>query len=273
MARSGPDPARGILILGTAVSSKVLNVATRISAAQPELSVVVGVPEVETWKFRGKDFEVLTLGEEKLPLDSLEIRREIAEGDFRTIVLPVGIPRESLLSAARLVWEMSDQQFSLLAAGCRLKWRGAIVVVLVLVSMLGWVPLSLIQRATFAVDGAGVVMGGLLARLWPVGRANSGSQEVCLVIPNLGTGGTQRQVVQFLKRAGPGPPMRLIALFDYNDRFADDLDGCGVEVEVLSRRCRQSRIGRVALRAFPNLTIMVALYRRLREERGGLPPR
>lgn len=267
MTPNGSDSVSEILILGTAISSKVADVASRISEARPDVSVVVGVPEVETWKFRAGEFEVLTLGEERLPLDSPDIRREIEERKFQTLVLPVGIPREPLLSAARFVWTMKDQRYDLSVAGIHFRSRTAIVMVLVLVSFFGWVPLSILQRVTFAVDGAGVVAGGLLARAWPFGKEANSSGEVCHVVPNLGTGGTQRQVVQYLMKAGPGPPLRLIALFDYNDRFVDDLDGVGVEVEVLSRRCRRSRVGRVMLRVFPNLTIMVALRSRLREIR------
>ena len=100
-----------ILVLGTAISSRVLQTADGIAARNPGSSIVVGVPEVETWKFAGSGYEVLVQGEEQLPFASAEMDRVIAERGFREIVLPVGIPRGSLMGAARWVWTTPNQDW------------------------------------------------------------------------------------------------------------------------------------------------------------------
>jgi len=253
-----------ILVLGTAISSRVLQTADGIAARNPGSSIVVGVPEVETWKFAGSGYEVLVQGEEQLPFASAEMDRVIAERGFREIVLPVGIPRGSLVDAARWVWTTPTQRCVLDGLMVRLRGRFAVATALMLVTVLGWLPLSLSQRASFAADGLGVVLGGLLARIWPRRNTRRDNGTVCHVVPDLGTGGTQRQVVEYLKRSGPGGPVRLLVLFDSGDRFLRELERSGIEPVILARGCRTSRLGRAAVRFLPNTTALIALTARLR---------
>ena len=135
-----------ILVLGTAISSRVLKIADKVADRNPGTSIVVGVPEVETWKFADSGYEVMVRGEEQLPFASVEMGRLIGERDFREIVLPVGIPRGSLMGAARWVWTTPDQDWLLDGPMVRLRARSAIAAALVLVTVLGWWPLSLCQR-------------------------------------------------------------------------------------------------------------------------------
>ncbi|MCK5439903.1 MAG: glycosyltransferase, partial [Gemmatimonadetes bacterium] len=248
-------------------SSRVLKIADKVADCNPGTSIVVGVPEVETWKFADSGYEVLVRGEEQLPFASVEMGRLIGERDFREIVLPVGIPRGSLMGAARWVWTTPDQDWLLDGPMVRLRARSAIAAALVLVTVLGWWPLSLCQRLSFAADGLGVVLGGLVARCWPRRTAHGAGGDVCHVIPSLGTGGTQRQVVEYLRRSGPGQPVHLIALFDSNDRFLRELERSGIEPVILARGCRTSRLGRAAVRFLPNTTALIALTARLRSSR------
>jgi glycosyltransferase involved in cell wall biosynthesis len=229
--------------------------------------VVVAVPEVETWKFADSGYEVLAQGEEQLPFASVEMDRLIGERDFREIVLPVGIPRGSLMGAARWVWTTPNQDWLLDGSVVRLRARSAIAAALVVVTVLGWWPLSLFQRLSFATDGLGVVLGGLVARYRPRRTARGTGGEVYHVVPNLGTGGTQRQVVEYLRRSGPGQPVHLIALFDSNDRFLRELERSGIEPVILARGCRTSRLGRAAVRFLPNTTALIALTARLRSSK------
>ncbi len=88
---------------------------------------------------------------------------------------------------------------------------------------------------------------------------------ICHVIPSLGTGGTQRQVIEYFKRAANGSPLFLIVLFDHNDRFLLDLEAAGLEFRILARLCRKGLFGRLAIRLLPNTTAMCVLTRYLRE--------
>jgi len=256
-----------ILVLGTAISSRVLKTSEGVAARNPGALVVVAVPEVETWKFADSGYEVLAQGEEQLPFASVEMDRLIGERDFREIVLPVGVPRGSLMGAARWVWTTPDQSWLLDGSVVRLRARSAIAAALVLVTVLGWWPLSLLQRLSYAADGLGVVLGGLVARCRPRQAARGAGGNVCHVIPSLGTGGTQRQVVEYLRRSGPGQPVHLIALFDSNDRFLRELEHSGINPVILARGCRTSRLGRAAVRFLPNTTALIALTARLRSSR------
>lgn len=269
-SRHGHDAGHAapeILVLGTAISSRVLETADRIAVRNPGAWIVVAVPEVETWKFAESGYEVLVQGEEQLPFASAEMDRLIGERDFREIVLPVGIPRGSLVGAARWVWTTPNQNWLLDGSVVRLRARSAIAAALMLVTVLGWLPLSLFQRLSYAADGLGVVLGGLVARCWPRRGAHVAGGDVCHVIPSLGTGGTQRQVVEYLRRVGPSPPVHLIALFDSNDRFLRELERSGIEPVILARGCRSSRLGRAAVRFLPNTTALIALAARLRSSR------
>ena len=253
-----------ILVLGTAISSRVLKTLERVAARNPGALVVVAVPEVETWKFADSGYEVLAQGEEQLPFASVEMDRLIGERDFREIVLPVGIPRGSLMGAARWVWTAPNQDWLLDGSVVRLRARSAIAAALVLVTVLGWWPLSLFQRLSYAADGLGVVLGGMVARYRPQRTAREAGGDVYHVVPSLGTGGTQRQVVEYLRRTGPGQPVHLIALFDSNDRFLRELEHSGIEPVILVRGCRTNRLGRAAVRFLPNTTALIALTARLR---------
>jgi glycosyltransferase involved in cell wall biosynthesis len=261
--------SREILILGTTISASVLSVAEKIATQRPELSVVVGVPEVETWKFDNTGFEVLVLGEEQLPFASSELHRVISNRGFLEIILPVGVPRGSLSGVAGFLRSMPDQRCTLHCCGLNMTWRPIIEVILALVTLFVWIPFGIIQRLSFAVDGLGVIVGGLVARIRSRREVDGCQETICHVIPSLGTGGTQRQLVEYLRRSGSGPPVRVIALFDSGSRFLDELESSGIEPEIIAQRCRRSRIGWVALRFFPNTTALVALFFHLRSTQPG----
>jgi len=265
--RDSGHAAPEILVLGTAISSRVLKIADKVADRNPGTSIVVGVPEVETWKFADSGYEVLVQGEEQLPFASAEMHRVIAERGFLEIVLPVGIPRGSLVNAARWVWTTPNQRVVFDGLMVKLTGRFAVAAALMLVTVFGWLPLSLFQRASFAADGLGVVLGGLLARILPRRNAHRDNGTVCHVVPDLGTGGTQRQVLEYLKRSGPGGPVRLLVLFDSGDRFLRELERSGIEPVILARGCRSSRLGRAAVRFLPNTTALIALTARLRSSR------
>jgi glycosyltransferase involved in cell wall biosynthesis len=136
-----------------------------------------------------------------------------------------------------------------------------------LISALVWVPISLVQLVLAGIDGMFVVLGGLIARTLRRGSPVTPDREVWHVVPSLGTGGTQRQVVEYLHRVGPNKVVRLFALHDSNDRFLRELERLRIVPVILARSCRTNLLGRLAVRFLPNTTAMVALYARLRASR------
>ena len=262
MTASSED-CRRILVLGSAISTRVRAVASRLAAAEPAAVVAVAVPEVETWRFRGSGLDLIVAGDADLRFGESGLRTVIGDGRFNRIVIPFGVPRCPPLSVARLVASSNAEGFLLLIGRFGVAWRPAIVTALVLSHVLAWIPLRIAERLCAALDGAGVVLGGLAAQCRRRQCDRAGG-PVCHVVPSLGTGGTQRQVVEYFKRAQPEPPLRLIALFDHNDRFLLELEAAGLEVEILARGCRRSAAGRLAVRFFPNTTALVVLTRRFR---------
>lgn len=253
-----------VLILGTAVSSRLLAVGRRIASRRRPAKATVCVPEVETWKFRNQGFHVVVVGNEDLPLEAPELRAVVERGQFDRVMLPLGFPRASPLGAWSLVRSMSAQSFEVDFGLAAVRWRPAIAVVLVLFHLAAWVPLRVLERLCSNLDGVGVVLGNLVARRLTRRVRGDGRDGVCHVIPSLGTGGTQRQLVEYVRRAQPGPPLVLIALFDHSDRFLRELENSGLEVEILARACRGNALGRAAIRLFPSSTAMIVLAKKLK---------
>ncbi len=262
-----PNPGRKTLVLGTAISSTVQQAAGRLSRTAGSDNVVVGVAEVETWKFAHEAFEIVVFGEELIPFDRVETRDIVAAEQFREVVFPFGLPRQSLFGAVRLVRALPEQRFVVETSWARLEKRAFVILALSLLTLLGWIPLNLLQRLTFAVDGVGVILGGVLARIRPHPPTDGTRHGVCHVLPSLGTGGAQRQVVEYFRHGNPVQRARLLTLFDSSDRFLKELESDGTPPDILARRCRSNPIGRVAIRFFPNTTAMTALYWRLRSLR------
>jgi glycosyltransferase involved in cell wall biosynthesis len=256
------------MILGTAISTQVLAAASRRVASVQNPDIVVCIPQVETWKFRGSGLDVIAVGEGELPCDSAKLREVVSTFQPDEVVVPLGIPRCSPVRAARLIASMRKQPFVLSFGRFQLRWRPLIVAVLVASHLVAWFPLKIFDGFCSHLDGAGVIVGGLIARCWPPRHRGDGDGEkVIHVIPSLGTGGTQRQVVEYFKNAGAGPPLALVALFDQGDRFVRDLEAAGLNVEILTRRCRRTLFGRAMVRFFPDTSALVALVRHLRSVR------
>jgi glycosyltransferase involved in cell wall biosynthesis len=250
------------LILGTAISPRVWAEAERCAAFRRDPEIVICVPQVETWKFRQCPFKVIALGESDLPCDSEQLRDLIVALSPGEILLPFGIPRCSPASAARLVRSLPRGPFVVGRGSLRLSQRPLVLAALLLANLVMWMPLRAIDAVCSQIDGLGVLLGGLVARCRRRRRPpRDGNGVICHVLPSLGTGGTQRQVVEYFKHAGPGSPLSLIVLFDQGDRFLLELEAAGIHVEILSRRCRGTLFGRVAIRLFPETTAIFALAR------------
>lgn len=261
-----------ILILATASVNAVVRAAARSEDEYPGANIVIAVPEVEQWKYGDSGLETWTLGEEWLPLADDEVWAKVLERGFDLVLIPLGLPRQALLFLARRVASTPQMRFELdLYSVLRCHGRALIRLLLVLHTFVVYAPIGIGLRLSRAADGALVVGVQVLARM--VSPRKAGRQEevagpVCHVITSLGTGGAQRQLVDYLRRAAPSPvPLVTIALFEYNELFVDELEDEGTDVEIIYRTCRASRLGHILGRAFPYSTVLFLLWRRLRRLR------
>ena len=185
-------------------------------------------------------------------------------GNAARILVPVGFPRQSLGDIIGVLTEGEDPRVQVPFGGRQLRppvagwvlwWWAAVSV-----------PLIWLLDVVRALDGVGilVLLGG--------GRRDAEVDDlhgpVCHVIAGLGTGGAQRQLVEYLRHAAPPvTDLRVLTLFDDDARFADQVRQTGVDVEVVYHRLRRSRWRHVAARALPHTTTALALRRRLVELR------
>jgi len=257
------------LVLATTSSEKVMRTARALERERPGITCVVGVPEVEEWKYTADGDSTLVLGEQWLSLDSPATREKIDREGFDLTLLPMGVPRQAFLYLARYVRSKKDHAFLLEAGPLRLRKWWLIVPFLVVFSFVCFGPISLFLRTARWLDGGILLLVQLAARL--VGRRNEALPTrdlICHTVTSLGTGGAQRQVVEYLRSAqSNGSPIRLLVLFEYNDLFLNELEKSGIGCEIIYRRCRSSRVGRFCGRAFPNSTVFFLLWHRLRQLR------
>ena len=91
------------------------------------------------------------------------------------------------------------------------------------------VPLRWMLAGVRGLDGVGML--ALLAGGRPARRQERTTGPVCHVIGGLGTGGAQRQLLEYLRHASsPRDDLRVLALFDDNARFADRMRETGAAV-------------------------------------------
>lgn len=261
-----------ILVLETASVTAVVRAGRRIEDEHPGADIVIAVTEVEQWKYGDSGFETWTLGEERLPLADDRVWAEVLNRGFDLVLIPVGVPRQALLFVARRVASTPQMRFELdLGSVLRCRRRRFIRLFLVIYSFVVYAPVGIALRLSRAADGALVVGAQVLARLiarWGKGRRREEAGPVCHVITSLGTGGAQRQLIDYVRRAAPSPvPLVTIALFEYNELFVDELEDEGIDVEIIYRICRTSRFGHILGRAFPYSTVFFLLWRRLRRLR------
>jgi glycosyltransferase involved in cell wall biosynthesis len=258
-----------ILVLCVAPVPRVLKVVIDLRDQHPDAEICIAAPEVSQWRLRGNSWRVWTIGEHSLPLDSSATRSAISELAPDLIVVPLGTPRQSLLSVARYVRAVGKSCFQLAAGPLRrvTSWRG-IWLLLVLYSLLLWGPISVALRVSRLLDTVTLLASLVLARCLPRRQQQDSSGAVCHIIYSLGTGGAQRQLVEYLRHcARRDSPLRLLVLFDYNELFIDRVRRYTDAVEVLHHSCSRSLVLLACARAFPYMTAFLLIVRRLRQLR------
>lgn len=240
---------------------------------RPGADLVLGAAEVDAWRFADCGVPIRPMGESALRLDQPSLATELA-ASFDLVVIPVGLPREGFVSLPAFVRAAGRPKVLVCGwPGLRLTSRIGAVLYLWLCTLVLHIPLRLVMRVARGLDGA-----GLLALGWLAGRRRrsacaspAGGGELVHVINNLGAGGAQRQVVEYLRRASAsGTAVRLLILADYNEHFRDELDTLGVPVEIVYDRLRHKTLRHLLAYLFPRVALVVALTARLREIRPGL---
>ncbi len=263
-ALSGPR----VLVLATAFPSRVRATIVEVRRRFPNADIVLGAAEVDAWRFADSRVLIRPMGEDALRLDRPSLVVEIAAA-FEFVVIPVGVPREGFATIPRFVRTADGPRFLVCGwLGLRLTSRLGAWLYLWLCTLVLHIPLRLLMRCARGLDGVGLLTLGWLAGRHR--RAASerpiGGSEIVHVINNLGLGGAQRQVVEYLRRATvSGTPMRLLTLADYDECFRDEIEVLGIPVEVVHDRLCRGPLRRFLADLFPRIALVVALTARLRE--------
>lgn len=261
----------GVLVLATAGEEKVKRVVLDATRQSRGDEVVVGVRQPDAWRYEGLGCELLLLGEEETNLESLVAAFEDAQRAPRLLVVPVGFPRPGFGQLLRVIGNRLAPPIRVVAWGGLTITRRRLAFVFVgLVFLLLHVPSSILLRLLRFLDGVGLLSCGYLARCIKPRRVSggAGSALTCQVINSLGTGGAQRQVVEYLRLShGRGKKVQLLLLHRDPGQFEADLRAFGITVEVLGDRLKASRLGRLLDAAFPRVALVVVLWARLRQLR------
>ncbi len=258
---------------GTAVLSAVhpqvtLRLVERLRSEAPTADPIVLAPEIDRWRFEDQGLDVWSLGEEHLEIDSAGITRRLLDADVREVVIPLGVPRRQLAFVARWIASTDSLRFTLQRGGLRVSGRSA-VALLWLTTLFVRLPVSLGLRVARFADGALTVTAARLLRAMP--RRTAGlTGGVCHVVTHVGTGGAQRQLLEYLRwmaKTGGGDDLSLVALFGGNRGFLAPLRATGIPVVVVEDRFDGTVVGRAAVAAFPTLSVIVGLARIVRRSR------
>ncbi|MGV8038522.1 MAG: glycosyltransferase [Thermoanaerobaculaceae bacterium] len=261
--RSGPC----VLVLASAGSSRVMREVEAVRSLVPQVEVLLGVAEVDAWRFRGVGVETWTLGENALVFDR-GLRETVRTRAFDLVVVPVGLPREGFATLPGLVRARPAPQVVVVGpAGLRVRSPVIAWVYLSMLTIVLHLPIRLAMRVARALDGLGLLGLQALARHRRRRPATLSPAPggVCHVINSLGTGGAQRQLVEYLRRkVAAGEPTRLLVLTDYNDLFRDELSALGIPVETVYDRLRCGRLRHLLAYLFPRVALLLVLASRLR---------
>jgi hypothetical protein len=262
-----------ILVLATTSATSIERAVARLRARYPEAAVVIGTTEAEQAVFAQAGLPTWVMGEHNLQLDAPLVRSSAREQGFEHFVIPLGLPRQSLLFVARFVKSIGNNCFVVEAPLVRHLHQWPLVwLVLVVYSLLLGLPLIVAVRCGLVLDGFLLLAGQLLARtlhrlrrLWRPSPDSGSLGPVCHVITGLGTGGAQRQLIEYLPRSRLQDRLRLLVLFEDNAFFLSELQAIGIPAELLgiagsSNRWLHETIGR----AFPMSKALWVLWQRLR---------
>lgn len=263
--------ATRVLVLAAAGEKKVKRVvADEIRCGQGR-AVMVGVRQLDAWRYEGLGCNVLSSGEEGTSPEGLAGCLDAAGGTSCQLVIPIGFPRQGFEQLLGLLWRNADVPVRVEGwGGLRITGRRLALAFLGVVFVLLHVPARLALRAIRVLDGAGLLLLQLAARARQSRRSPGGRSGgfTCQVINSLATGGAQRQLVEYLRLCHDrGKRVHLLLLHRDPGYLEEDLPSAGIAVEVLQDRLEALPFGRLLAAAMPRVALVVALWARLRELR------
>ena len=250
-------------VLGVVGPRGVMRMLARLRARDSSARPILLVPEIDAWRFADGNVEVWPTGEEHLELDPEDLSRRLLSAGVSRILVPLGLPRRQLIWVAR--WAAAERRlgFSLTCGSRRLESRPAVVLSLLALTALVRVPLSVALRLGRWLDGLLVIASARLAGALPRRRIETGT-GVCHVITHVGTGGAQRQLLEYLSwkaRRRETEGLRVVALFTGNRAFLAALRSTGVAVDVVQDFFEQNALRRAVLALFPHVSAIAGLWR------------
>ncbi len=249
--------SREILVLAITTVERVLAVARSLRESRTAGEVSVAASRSDASRYRDAGFRTHVLGEREVAPDQLEAMLS----RVASVVVPTGYPRQSLLRLARVLGRRGDGSAFLEVAGRTWSIRscaGCMLWILAAASL----PAQWLVTWAGRADGAGVLALLYLTRGAAVGSSPDG--PVCHVIGGLGTGGAQRQLVEVLRHvARPLDDLRVVALFEDDGRFVEELEATGVASEIVYAALRKARWRHLLARAMPLTAVSLVLRRRL----------
>lgn len=264
-----------VLVLATAGAAAVKRVMDAARSEHPDARLTLAVAGADRWRYPKHEVEHWVVGEHSIHLDRSVARHEVSSRGFGRVVVPVGIPRPGFGALSSFVLALRRVPVSVRLGGwLHIDARVPASFALMLLTVcLHW-PLQLGLAFARWLDGV-LLLALQVTALTLVRRRRSGSaggnDTWCHVVTSLGTGGTQRQVLQVAaQQVARGRRVVVLALNREGGAF-EGLDAtAGVQVQTLHDRLRERGLLHALAYAFPHAMMVLALAARLRTLRPGV---
>lgn len=265
----GGNGTGSVLVLASADIARVVAAVRDLKDRRPPgTRVMVAVPEVGARWFQdlGPDVAVWSIGLQEMSLDEPWLRSKIASARFDEIVIPLGFPRRALLHVDRFIRDHPSLPITVDSPMGRTSNRTLMRIAMFLLTFAIFVPFGLALRAAHVVDAMCLLATAYVVRWTPRKRSDESVRSVTHVIASLGTGGAQRQLVEYLRRAcAAGRDIEVVSVLAGDRAFVGALEGLSVDVTILSEHDETSPGGGSWFAAaFPNSTELVKITNRLR---------
>ena len=193
-----------LLILGTANVGRVLKTLNRSQRCFPDAELVVVAPAVQRDQYQRRGWSVLVAGERWLRLEDPRVNDWLEEHSGVRVVIPLAWPRNALRFVSRFIRDHPEIRILLdWPAGIQRSENrhGTTRGILAVSSWLLWAPRYALIRVLQFIDGIFMIAIQHVAGLASDGKRGIDRELMCHVITSLGTGGAQRQLIQFLRHS------------------------------------------------------------------------
>lgn len=189
-----------VLILDTAGVDRVVKTARAVGERFLDLHPVVVSSLGRANRFHGRGLDSFEAGDRSLDLQTVDFQCFLEESRATTVVIPLGWPREALKYVARFIGANPKLRFLVdLGLGPMGIRPSVLRGLLWLTTWLLWAPQFACIRVLNFIDGFVTVGIQWLALMAGSQKEGQPSGSVCHVITSLGTGGAQRQLINYLQ--------------------------------------------------------------------------